>query len=214
MSSATTVVIADGYAAGRAAIRRLLERDGFVVAGEAANADEAVEQVATARPDVCVIDVVLPGDGVDAIRRIAAGSPETALVVLTDSTSRDHLVDAVRAGASGYLPRDMDPGRLPHAIRGVLDGEVAIPRRLVAQLLGEFRLQGSRQEVVGRLGSATLTRREWEVTELLLDGLSTAEIAARLFVAPVTVRRHLASVRRKLGAADRGEIVALLRDRS
>jgi DNA-binding NarL/FixJ family response regulator len=118
---------------------------------------------------------------------------------------------AVRAGASGYLTQGLDPARLPHVVRGAVRGEPAVPRRFVSRLLDELRTRERRRSVVlaGR-GRVALTGREWEVAELLLRSATTAEMAAQLGVAPVTVRRHVGSVERKLGVSTRAEVIALL----
>jgi DNA-binding NarL/FixJ family response regulator len=154
---------------------------------------------------------VLLAHAKEAILEIAAEAPGTSIVVLTDSHDRGHFFDALRAGAVGYLLKNMDPERIPHALRGVLAGEAAIPRTLVASLVSEFRTQGRRRLVVGRRGRAELTRREWEVAELMLDGLETQRIGKRLYLSPITVRRHVSSIVGKLGVRDRGEAVDLLR---
>jgi DNA-binding NarL/FixJ family response regulator len=210
VTEAPRVLIGDQQPTARASLRRLIERSGFEVCAEAGDAAAAVEAAMRERPDVCVLDVLLPGDGIAAVAEITSRTPGVAVVMLTASNEPDHLRDAVRAGAAGYLRKDMDPERVPHAIRGVLDGEAAIPRELVASLVGELRSQGRRRVVTGRAGRAELTRREWEVAGLLVEGLDTGEIAARLHVAPGTVRRHASSIARKLGVADREATVALL----
>jgi DNA-binding NarL/FixJ family response regulator len=130
--------------------------------------------------------------------------------MLATSESDADLFDGLRAGASGFLLMDTDPRRLPYALRGVLAGEAAIPRRLVARLVEEFRSQGRRRLVAHGAGRAELTSREWQVLELMRDGLTTREAAARMFVSPVTVRRHLSAITSKLGVADRHAAVRLL----
>ena len=118
---------------------------------------------------------------------------------------------AVRAGASGYLTQSLDPARLPHVIRGALRGEPAVPRRFVSRLLEELKNRERRRSVaLAGGGRVALTTREWEVVELLLRGASTADIATQLGVAPVTVRRHIGSVERKLGVSTRAEVIELL----
>ena len=194
----------------RASVRRLLERDGFEVCGEASDAEAALEAAIRERPDICLIGVVMPGSGIRATRRIATALPETAVVILTASESRDDLVGAIKAGAVGYLLKSADQEELPSVLRGVLAGEAAIPRTLVARLVGELQTQGRRRVIVGAKGGADLTPREWEVMELMCEGLGTAEIAERLFVSPVTVRRHISAIRRKLGVKARAEAVALV----
>jgi DNA-binding NarL/FixJ family response regulator len=209
VSRAPRVVIADEQPTIRAAVRRLLERDGFEVCGEADDAEAAVEAALRERPDICLIGAVMPGSGIRATSRIATALPETAVVILTASESRDDLVGAIRAGAVGYLMKSANQEELPSVLRGVLAGEAAIPRTLVASLVGELQTQGRRRAIVGERGRADLTPREWEVMELLCEGLDTAEIAERLSVSPVTVRRHVSGILRKLGVKDRDEAVAL-----
>jgi DNA-binding NarL/FixJ family response regulator len=118
---------------------------------------------------------------------------------------------AVRAGASGYLTNSLDPARLPHVVQGAMRGEPAVPRKFVSRLLDELRTRERRRSVVleGK-GRIALTAREWEVVELLLRSASTSDIAAELGVAPVTVRRHVGSVERKLGVTTRAQVVELL----
>jgi DNA-binding NarL/FixJ family response regulator len=123
--------------------------------------------------------------------------------MLTISHDRDDLLNALRAGAAGYLPKDVDPARLPHALHAVYRGEAAIPRALVTRLVSEFREHGSRRRTIVSEKGHDLTSREWEVLELLRRGLSTAEIAERLFVTSVTVRTHIASLLKKLDVPDR-----------
>lgn len=211
MSGRRSVIIADEHPTFRSSVRALLERREFVVCAEASDADEAIAAAKRERPELCLVDIQLDG-GASAVRDIRAASPETAVVVLTASGDRDDLFGAVRAGAVGYLLKDMNAERLPNALQGVLAGEAAIPRALVASLVGEFQLQGRRRMVIGRRGRAELTRREWEVAHLLAGRLSTKEIAERLFLSPVTVRRHLSSILSKLGAGDREAAIALLED--
>jgi DNA-binding NarL/FixJ family response regulator len=203
-----TILIADSHAPARAGVRRSLA-GRFMVVAETAEADETVELALTLCPDVCLIEVVLPGGGIKAARELASSLPDSAVVMLTLSTSEQDFFDALRAGVAGYLLKDLDPGRLPHALEGVLAGESAIPRRLMPRLMEEFRHSSSRRAVVERRRGPALTAREWEVADLLREGLSTSEVAARLAVSPVTVRRHLSAVSAKLGT-DRAGALRLL----
>jgi DNA-binding NarL/FixJ family response regulator len=157
----------------------------------------------------------MPGNGIAAAASIVAEVPGTAVVMLTVSRNDADLFDALRAGAAGYLLKDIDPKRLPFALRGVLAGEAALPRALVARVLDEFR-ERSRHRVLSLRGQrgVDLTSREWEVLALLREGLTTAQIAERLFVSKVTVRRHVASVLKKLRVPDRKAALDLLRDTS
>lgn len=164
---------------------------------------------------MCLLDIHMPGNGISAAARIVRRLPETSVVMLTVSGSDVDLFDALRAGASGYLLKDIDPARLPHALRGVLAGEAALPRALVARVIDEFRERGRRRHLplLGDRG-VQLTSREWEILDLLRSGLTTAEIAERLFVSKVTVRRHVSGILRKLRVPDRDAALRLLDERS
>ena len=190
-----------------------LRDGGFDVSAEVGTAQDAVAAVAEHRPDIALLDVQMPGNGIAAAEEITSKFPETAVVMLTVSRSNEHLFDALRAGAVGYLLKDTDPDRLPHALRGVLAGEAALPRTLVARLVDEFRERG-RKRRIPIVGSrqVELTSREWEVLQLLRDGLRTEEIAERLFVSPVTIRSHVSSILKKLQVRDRKEAVRLFED--
>ena len=207
------MLIADDHAPTRAGVRSALEEGGFAVVAEAARADTAVDCALRERPDVCVLDIGMPGSGITAAARIAQDLPQTAVVMLTVSRDDRDLFASLRAGALGYLLKDMDPGRLAAALRGVLSGEAALPRTLVARLVEEFRAAERRpsRRLVRRRG-ATLTAREWDVLELLREQLTTAEIAHRLGVSAVTVRRHVSSILAKLRVPDRQAMARLFED--
>lgn len=205
------VLLADEQASTRASVRNLLESSGFSVCAEAADEPEAIRAALRERPDICLIDVVLPGSGIDAIAAIAAGLPQTPVVVLTADADRDDFFRALRAGACGYLLKSMSPERLPNALRGVLGGEAPIPRALVGSLVSEYQTQGRVRMIVTRRGPVDLSRREWEVLHLMAENLGTAEIAARLFISPVTVRRHISLLMAKLGVEDRAAAIAVFK---
>jgi len=204
------VVIADAHEPARAGVRRALARPGFEIAAEAMDAHGCIESAERLRPDVCLVEVRLPGGGVRAARALATKLPETAVVMFTASDSEEDFFDAMRAGAAGYLLKGTDPERLPHALRGVVAGETAIPRKLLPRLLEQFRGQSGRRASVHGSRGPLLTAREWEVLELVRDGLSTREIGARMFISDVTVRRHVSSAVRKLQVPDRAAAVRLL----
>jgi DNA-binding NarL/FixJ family response regulator len=211
VSGSIRVLVADDHPPARAGVTAALERDGFVVCATAADARSAIEAARRERPDVCLLDVHMPGEGIHAAETIARELPETAVVMLTVSRTDADLLNALRAGASGYLLKDIDPERLPLALRGVLSGEAALPRRLVAVLIEEFRERKRRRRIplVGRR-SVELTDREWEVLESMRLGWTTEQIAERFFISPVTVRTHIASILRKLQVPDREAAIALL----
>ncbi len=206
------VVVADDHAPTRIGVRVSLEVEGFDVVGEASNARTAIELALRHEPDVCVLDVHMPGSGIAAADEIGRQLPETVVVMLTASREEADLFDALRAGARGFLLKDMDPDRLGAALRGVLAGEAALPRSLVAKVLDEFRGRKGRRIFSKQRRPAELTSREWQIMELLRQGLSTEEVGKRLFVSPGTVRVHVSSVLKKLQAPNREEALRILRE--
>jgi DNA-binding NarL/FixJ family response regulator len=187
-----------------------LAGEGFTVVAEAADGPAAVEAALSERPAIALLDVNMPGSGIKAAEKISEALPETVVVMLTVSRDDDDLFAALRAGASGYLLKDTDPGRLPFALRGVLEGEAALPRGLVARLIEEFRTRGKRRRLpLMRQRGVELTEREWEVLEMLHEGLSTAQIAERMSISPVTVRRHVSEILKKLRVTSRAEAIKL-----
>ncbi len=204
-NAAPTVVLADDHPPIRLGVRMALLRGGFRVLAEAADGDGAVEAVLRERPDLCLLDISMPGGGIEAAARLAQLAPATAVVMLTVSTSAEDLLAALRAGARGYLPKDMSPDSLPAALRGVLKGEAALPRTFVGRMLHEMRGLPAPGDAPVRAGGVELTARESEILRMLRSGLSTVEIAERLSLSPVTVRRHLSAAAAKLGADGRDE---------
>jgi len=214
MAERIRVLIADHHPATRAGVRAVLEDDGFQVCAEVADAGAAVKAAVRERPDLCLVDVHVPGNGIAAAQAIISSLPDTAVVMLAVSRNDDDLFDALRAGAVGYLPKETRPERLPHALRGVLAGEAALPRHLVARVIQDLRERGRRRRLplLGRQG-VELTSREWEVLDLLCEGLSTHEMAERLFVSHATIRTHVAAVVKKLRVPHREAAVRLLEGR-
>ncbi len=205
MSAAPTVVIADDHPPIRLGVRMALMRSGFRVLAEAADGDGAVEAVLRERPDLCLLDVRRPGGGIEAAARLASLAPATAVVMLTVSASAEDLLASLRAGARGYLPKDMSPDRLPAALHGVLKGEAALPRTFVGRMLHEMRELPAPGPTPVRVGDVELTTRESEILRMLRSGLSTVEIGERLALSPVTVRRHISTGAAKLGAEGRDD---------
>jgi len=212
MESDPRVVLADDEARFRAHIRGALESGGFEVCGEGASAAQAVELAARHEPDVVLLDIHMPGSGIRAASDISRAFPQMWIVMLTHSTDDDDLFDSLRAGASGYLLKNTEPEQIPLALRGVLAGEAAIPRSLVTKILGEFRAPARQRFARRSANAAKLSVREWEVMELLADGLTTQQVAQRLFVSATTVRVHVSSVLRKLRVKDRQSAFDALRD--
>ena len=198
-----TVVIADDHPATRLGVRIALMNGGFRVLAEAADCEGTVRAVDRERPDVVLLDVGMPGGGIQAAARIAAERPATAIVMLSASNRTDIVLAALRAGAVGYLPKDTRSDRLPNALRGVLRGEAALPRALVGAVLNELREFTAPPEEPIRVGAVQLTSRESEILKLLSSGLNTADVSEMLALSPVTVRRHVSAGVAKLGVADR-----------
>ena len=205
-----SVLLADDDLSHHRAVREALETNGFVVAGEVSDAASAVDAATRLHPDICLIDIELPVEGLNAVGRIARASPATQIVVLTSSDRAEDVVTAFTRGASGYLLKGIDGERLAFTLRGAYHGEPPLSRSLVPYLVDEIR-RGSIRRVTLPSGSVTLTPREWEVGEMLRDSATTSEIAERLGVSPITVRRHVGLLLSKLGAKNRESAVELLR---
>jgi DNA-binding NarL/FixJ family response regulator/signal transduction histidine kinase len=206
------VVIADDHAPTREDVRAALEDDpGFAVVGEAPDAFGAIDAALRERPDLCLLDIHMPGGGVRAAWEISARLPQATIVMLTVSSEDRDLFAALQAGASGYLVKDMDFMRLPHALADVLQGRAALPRALVARLIEQFRDPSARRRaVVANPAEARLTSREWQILDLMRQELPTIEIARRLVLSPITVRTHVNSILKKLRAPDRETLLRQL----
>lgn len=178
---------------------------------EVADVGSTVAAAIRDRPDVCLLGLDASGQALRVANEIASRVPSAAVILLTNRLDEEEFMAAVRAGASGYVTNSLDPARLPYVVQSALRGEPAVPRRFVSRLLDELKTSERRRSIVleGR-GRIALTAREWDVVKLLLRSATTAEIAAELGVAPVTVRRHLGSVEQKLGVTTRAEVVELL----
>jgi two-component system, NarL family, nitrate/nitrite response regulator NarL len=202
------VLIADDHAPTRTGVRLALEKDGLEVCAEAADAKGALAAALRERPDACLLDVHMPGGGPAAASSITTHLPHTVVLMLSVSREEGDLLESLRRGAIGYLLKDMNPTRLAAAVRGALHGEAVVPRAMLPQLLAELRdLPGSAVERPHDL--RRLSRREWEVLSLLRDGAETGEIADRLLLSPVTVRRHISTMLVKLGASSRAEAIRM-----
>ena len=205
------VLIADDHQPTRDDIRAALESTGeMTVCAEAADASEAIAAASREKPDVCVLDLKMPGSGTAAAWEITSRLPTTRVIILTVFDDDAHLFPALRAGASGYLLKDFLPGQLEDAIRAVVRGEAALPGPLLARVLDEFRERGPRRRQLEiDAGGTRLTSREWEVLQLLRRGLTTDAIARELSVSHATVRSHTAALLRKLRVPDRKSAISL-----
>lgn len=197
------IVIADDHQITRLGVRMALVNGGFDVVGEASDGPGAIKSVLAKQPDVCLLDIYMPGGGIEAACAISAKAPATSIVMLTVSDATDDVLAALRAGAVGYLPKDTRPESLPAALCGVLKGEAALPRVLVGRVLSEFRGLAATTSDPVRVGEVELTSRESEILRLLNAGNTTVEIGELLSLSPITVRRHVSTGVAKLGVADR-----------
>ncbi len=210
------VLLADDQEMLRMGFRMILEaEDGIEVVGEAGDGARATQLAADCRPDVVLMDVRMPiMDGIEATRRIVANDPAVRVLDLTTFDLDEYAFGALRAGASGFLLKDVPPGELASAIRTVASGDAVVSPRITRRLLDEYAhlLASSGQDQPAEAGAtfaalAALTDREREVLSALADGLSNAEIAARLFVSEATVKTHVGRILAKLGLRDRVQAV-------
>lgn len=203
------VIVADDDPFARRMIKESLQRAGIIVIAEAHNGHQAVELTLFYQPDVVLMDVVMPElDGIAATRRIIAEIPDQLVVMLTSSDEDEMGFIGLRAGAVGYLSKDLDVEVLPQALEGARDGQAAISRRLSMQLIEELRRVP--EPTTGmRPVKSPLTPREWEVVDLLFEGRTTDEIADTLVLSTETVRSHIKNVMRKLGARSRRDAVEI-----
>ena len=203
------VLVADGDALARKALRDALSEAGLSVVGQAADASHAVGLVNRCAPDVVVVDAALPpGGGVDAMQELSAAMPGVLVIILASDDNRADALHALSRGAAGYLTRELDLSSLARAVQGVMTGEAAISRTLAGVLIEYVRdvtagLAGMRPV------KSPLTTREWEVMDFLRVGASTAQIAKELVVSPETVHSHVQHILRKLHAHSRAEAVEI-----
>ncbi|MFB4315711.1 response regulator [Actinomadura sp. 21ATH] len=203
------VVLADDQALVRAGFRSLLDdEDDIAVVAEAADGAGAVEAARSARPDVILMDVRMPGmDGLEATRRILAADTAVRIVILTTFDLDEFVYAALRAGVSGFLVKDTDPGELLRAVRVAARGEALISPPVTRRLIAEYAGRAARPAPDPRLDG--LTPREREVMALVAGGLSNGEIAARLGLSPATARSAVSRLMTKLGVRDRAQLVVL-----
>ena len=211
MTGPIRVLVADDHAPTRAYIRAALEESAaFVVRAAVPDAAAAIDAAVRERPDLCVLDIRMPGNGIAAAWEITARLPETKVVMLTVSRDEHDLFASLQAGASGYLLKELDARSLRATLEGVAAGEAAMSRRMVARVLQEFRDRAAkRRPIAASSPGAHLTSREWEVLNLLRKGLSTADIAGQLFISQATVRTHIVATLKKLRVPDRRSAIQL-----
>jgi NarL family two-component system response regulator LiaR len=200
-------IVADDDPLVRRLIKDTLQMDGITVIAEAPNGRDAVELALFYRPDVVLMDYMMPElDGIEATRRIYASDPGVRVVLLTGAADDDLGLRGLRAGAVGFLSKDMSLASLPRALRGAVEGEAAISRRLAMQLVQHFRTAPSAGTGLRPVRS-DLTDREWEVLDLIAGGASNEDISRVLVLCRETVRTHLKNLYRKLGVRSRAEAI-------
>ena len=200
MSEKISVLIADDHGIVRQGLRDYigLQEDMEVVA-DASNGELAVLKVRELAPDIVLMDLVMPGtDGIEATRQIRAISPMTRVIILTSFAEEEQVFEAIKAGASGYLMKDIKPEELAKAIRGVQAGEPMLHPEIARLMMREMRRDSTDQRLHDQL-----TEREMEVLRCIARGLSNKEIASELVISEKTVKTHVSNLLQKLHLADR-----------
>jgi DNA-binding NarL/FixJ family response regulator len=208
---AERILIVDDHPLTRDALAALLEQHGFAVVGQAEDGEQAIERARELDPDLVLLDLSMPGlDGLEALPRLRVAAPRCEVVVLTASGTEENLLGAIRGGAAGYLLKSEPPERIVDFLRGVAQGEAALSGAVARRLLEQLRNGGGRGSGVPDAIAKALSAREVEVLLLLDEHLATDEIAQRLYISEHTVRSHVKSVLRKLGASSRREAIDVL----
>lgn len=201
------VLLADDHALVRVGFKLMLDaQPDLGVVGEAADGEQAVDLSRRLRPDVVLMDLHMPGmDGVRATELITAELPGVRVLALSTFDLDENVVAALRAGANGFLPKDVSPEELIEGVRVVYRGESAVAPRLLTRLIGAFVRTSPPRQAAPEVGG--LTEREREILVLIARGRSNAEIAAELSVSPSTVKNHVTSLFAKIGVRDRAQAV-------
>ena len=201
--AALRVLVVDDHPLFRTGLRELLDQEGFVVQ-EANDGDAALRLVPSFAPDVVLMDANMPGMcGIEATRRIRETAPTTAVLMLTGVATDELVLEAIRAGASGYLFKDVELAHITAGIRSVAAGHSTLSPRAARVVIDHIRLSRAEAPAVPRPGAHDLTEREREVLALLALGCENAEIGRRLFLSPSTVKHHVSRVLEKLDVENR-----------
>lgn len=197
------ILIADDHKLFRQGLKQILELEpGFTVVAEVANGEEALEQAHTLRPDVVLLDVSMPGGGIETCARVKEALPQVGVVILTAHEDPEIMMKSIKAGANSYMLKDVDSDELTQAIRAARDGRPYLHPKLAGLALMEMARGGDK--AVGRASAQSgLTERELEVLSLVGQGVSNREIAAALFISEKTAKNHLTHIFEKLGVTDR-----------
>lgn len=200
-----TILLVDDQALFREGLRTLLSVwDDLQVVGEAGNGREAVERAIALRPDVVLMDLRMPVlDGVAATRRLQETVPDSRVIVLTTFDDDEHVFDGLRAGAVGYLLKDVSSEKLVEAIRATARGDSFLQPSVAARVVAEFARMNSTAPRANDALAEPLSERELEILQIVATGASNKEIAAQLYIAEGTVKNHVTSILGKLGVRDR-----------
>ncbi|HWR45805.1 response regulator transcription factor [Sporomusa sp.] len=207
------LLIADDHALLRQGIKNVLSLEpDFLVLGEAADGDEAIKQVECLKPDIILLDVNMPRmNGLEVTRRLKSVNKAVKVIILTIHDDENYVIEVIKAGAVGYLLKDIEPGMLVKAIRTVFEGQSFIYPTLAQRLFGEISRQEERRHettvMLERRKEERLTYREVEVLQLIGQGMSNQEIAQKLFLSEKTVKNHLTNIFRKINVVDRTQAV-------
>ena len=209
MADAVRVLVVDDHALFRRGLTLVLEaEEGIDVVGEGEDGEEAIRKAEELAPDVVLMDVRMPKvGGIEATRRIAEAQPATKILMLTVSDEEEDLYEAVKAGAAGYLLKEISIEEVAEAIRSVMTGQSLISPSMASKLLGEFSNLAKRAEERTSVPAPRLTERELEVLRLVAQGMSNKEIAAELYISENTVKNHVRNILEKLHLHSRMEAV-------
>jgi two-component system nitrate/nitrite response regulator NarL len=197
------VLIVDDHDFFRAGVRSVLAEHGIEVAGEGATGDTALPLAQRRAPDVILMDLNMPGmTGIEATRQLAEAGIKTPVVVLTVSAREEDVVDALEAGATGYLLKNAAPDEIVRSVRAAAEGDTPLSAGVARHLVRRSRARPGRMEVASRMQDS-LTEREIEILRLLADGLDNTQIGAQLHLSPATVKRDVSSILAKLDVANR-----------
>ena len=208
-TDAIRVMICDDHALFRRGLIMVLEsEDGVEVVGEAEDGEDAVRKAVELTPDVVLMDVRMPRvSGIDAARAISEAVPSTKILMLTVSDEEDDLYDAIKAGATGYLLKEISIEEVAHAIRAVMSGQSLITPSMASKLLTEFTNLAKKADERQSVPTPRLTDRELEVLKLVAQGMSNREIAGELYISENTVKNHVRNILEKLHLHSRMEAV-------
>jgi DNA-binding NarL/FixJ family response regulator len=201
--AAPSVLIVDDHGFFRAGLRSSLTEHGLPVVGEADSGEAALSLIERRRPDVVVMDLSMPGmSGAEATRALRARFPDVVVVVMTVSAVDTDVLDALEAGAAGYLLKDAEPDEIVRALRAALEGDTPLSPRVAGLIARRARSVAGGAEAAART-ARQLTDREVEILRLVAEGLDNTEIARALYVSPTTVKRYISAILAKLGVVNR-----------